>query len=205
MGQYFENEKLEDKFTFLLFKPNRLFMKLKLALYSAVFLLCSMINFTYAQNLTVTGTVKNKSTGESLIGATIILKGATTAVRSNAAGEFSISVPGKGSVLIISYSGMITTDYTIGNVTSGIIIMMEESASTTLTDVVVIGYGTQKVTKVSGAISSVKSGDIEKLKPVRAEEALQGRASGVTVIQGGTPARTVPMRNSRSSAFPSAS
>ncbi len=171
-------------------------MKLKLALYSAVFLLCSMINFTYAQNLTVTGTVKNKSTGESLIGATIILKGATTAVRSNAAGEFSINVPGKGSVLIISYSGMITTDYTIGNVTSGIIIMMEESASTTLTDVVVIGYGTQKVTKVSGAISSVKSGDIEKLKPVRAEEALQGRASGVTVIQGGTPgsAPTITIR-----------
>ncbi len=171
-------------------------MKLKLALYSAVFLLCSMINFTYAQNLTVTGTVKNKSTGESLIGATIILKGATTAVRSNAAGEFSINVPGKGSVLIISYSGMKTTDYTIGNVTSGIIIMMEESASTTLTDVVVIGYGTQKVTKVSGAISSVKSGDIEKLKPVRAEEALQGRASGVTVIQGGTPgsAPTITIR-----------
>ena len=51
----------------------------------------------------------------------------------------------------------------------------------------VVGYGTQKITKVSGAISTVKAADIEKLKPVRAEEALQGRASGVTVISPGSP------------------
>lgn len=171
-------------------------MKLKLACCSAVFLLCSLINFTYAQNLQVSGTVKNKSTGDALIGATVTLKGGNNAVRCNAGGEFSISVPGKGSVLIISYSGMKTQEYTVGDITTGVIIMLEESASSTLSDVVVIGYGTQKVTKVSGAISSVKSADIEKLKPVRAEEALQGRASGVTVIQGGTPgsAPTITIR-----------
>jgi TonB-dependent SusC/RagA subfamily outer membrane receptor len=64
---------------------------------------------------------------------------------------------------------------------------MEESSNSTLSDVIVVGYGTQKVTKVSGSISTVKSGDIEKLRPVRTEEALQGRASGVNVIQSGSP------------------
>ena len=52
---------------------------------------------------------------------------------------------------------------------------------------VVVGYGTQKITKVSGAISTIKSADIEKLRPVRTEDALQGRASGVNVIQSGSP------------------
>ena len=54
-------------------------------------------------------------------------------------------------------------------------------------EVVVVGYGSQKVTKVSGAISTVKSDAIKKLNPVRLEEALQGAASGVTVIQSGSP------------------
>jgi TonB-linked SusC/RagA family outer membrane protein len=171
-------------------------MKRKLALFSAVFLLYSIFNLSYAQNLQVSGTIKNKSTNEVLIGATVALKGGATAVSSDAKGGFSISVPSTGSVLIISYSGMKTLEYAVGNTTTGIMILLEESASTTLTDVVVIGYGTQKITKVSGAISTVKSADLEKLKPVRAEEALQGRASGVTVIQGGTPgsAPTITIR-----------
>ena len=171
-------------------------MKRKLALFSAVFLLYSIFNLSYAQNLQVSGTIKNKSTNEVLIGATVALKGGATAVSSDAKGGFSISVPSTGSVLIISYSGMKTLEYEVGNTTTGIMILLEESASTTLTDVVVIGYGTQKITKVSGAISTVKSADLEKLKPVRAEEALQGRASGVTVIQGGTPgsAPTITIR-----------
>ena len=171
-------------------------MKLKLAFLSAVFLLCSILNHSYAQNLQVTGTVKNKTTNENLIGATVAVKGGAAAVSTDAKGSFSISVPSTGSVLIISYSGMKTLEYAVGNTTTGIVILLEESASTTLTDVVVIGYGTQKITKVSGAISTVKSADLEKLKPVRAEEALQGRASGVTVIQGGTPgsAPTITIR-----------
>lgn len=171
-------------------------MKLKLAFLSAVFLLCSILNHSYAQNLQFTGTVKNKTTNENLIGATVAVKGGAAAVSTDAKGSFSISVPSTGSVLIISYSGMKTLEYAVGNTTTGIVILLEESASTTLTDVVVIGYGTQKITKVSGAISTVKSADLEKLKPVRAEEALQGRASGVTVIQGGTPgsAPTITIR-----------
>jgi TonB-dependent starch-binding outer membrane protein SusC len=61
------------------------------------------------------------------------------------------------------------------------------SDTTRLTEMVVVGYGTRKVTKVSGAISTIKSVDIERLQPVRAEDALQGRASGVSIINSGSP------------------
>ncbi len=61
------------------------------------------------------------------------------------------------------------------------------SDTTKLSEVVVVGYGTRKVTKVSGAISTIKSVDIEKLQPVRVEDALQGRASGLSIINSGSP------------------
>ena len=62
-----------------------------------------------------------------------------------------------------------------------------EAVSGKLDEVVVVGYGFQRVTKVSGAISSVKGADIQHQKPVRTEDALQGRASGVTVVSIGSP------------------
>ena len=162
-------------------------MKLKLALLHAAFLLCSIFNFAFAQDLQVTGKVKNKSTNEVLNGATVAVKGNSSAVSTDLQGNFSIKVPRKGSILVVSFAGMKTTEYTVGNNITAVEILMEDGAATILTDVIVVGYGTQKVTKVSGAISTIKSADIEKLRPVRTEEALQGRASGVSVIQNGSP------------------
>lgn len=163
-------------------------MKLKLATLYAVFFLCSFFNFAFAQNnLQVNGKVSNKITGEPLSGATVTIKGAKGGVATGADGRFTISVPKKGTIIVISYAGLKTAEYSVGNNTTAVEINLEESAASTLTDVIVVGYGTQKVTKVSGAISTVKSADIEKLRPVRTEEALQGKASGVSVIQSGSP------------------
>ena len=161
-------------------------MKLKLASVSAVFLLCSIFNQAFGQNIQVTGKVIKKSTAEALEGATVNVKGEKSTTKTDQTGSFSISIPQKGATLVITYVGMVTMEKRVTQA-GQVSIVLEESASTTLTDVVVVGYGTQKVTKVSGAISSVKAADIEKLRPVRAEEALQGRASGVSVIQSGTP------------------
>lgn len=162
-------------------------MKVNLALLCCSFLLGSIFQPLLAQNIVVTGKVTSQVTSEPLIGASISVKGQNTSTITDLNGGFSISVPGKGSVLIVSYTGMKITEYKIADANSSINITMEESSTVTLTDVVVVGYGTQKITKVSGAISTIKSGDIEKLKPVRTEEALQGRASGVNVIQNGSP------------------
>jgi TonB-linked SusC/RagA family outer membrane protein len=149
-----------------------------------MFFLGGFLNYTIAQNIAITGKVKNKATGEALVGATINIEKTTKSAQTDASGNFSISAP-KGSVLVISYVGMVSQRYTVSK-GENISISLEE-ASKALDEVVVVGYGTQKVTKVSGAISTVKSADIEKLKPVRAEEALQGRVSGVSVIQSGSP------------------
>jgi len=159
-------------------------MKFKLTLLClAVFLGC-IFQQVGAQNLSVTGKVKNKSTGDPLVGATVSVEGASASAITDATGNFTLSVQ-KGARLVITYTGM-EPSYYRANAAATISIMMEE-AKNTMTEVVVVGYGTQKVTKVSGAISSIKSADIQKLHPVRVEEALQGTVSGVNVIQSGSP------------------
>lgn len=161
-------------------------MKLKLASLSAVFLLCSIFNLAFGQNIEVTGKVTKKTTGEALVGATVQVKGTNSVTKTDQSGNFSISIAQKAATLVISHVGMATIERRVTQ-SGDIVFALEESSANTLSDVIVVGYGTQKVTKVSGAISSVKAADIEKLRPVRAEEALQGRASGVNVIQSGTP------------------
>ncbi len=137
-----------------------------------------------AQTITVTGRVVNNSSSESLAGALVTVKGGTSKTLTDANGRFSLTNVPSGSVLVISYVGMSTAEVKA----TGTNMLIELSFGTaTLSDVVVVGYGTQKVTKVSGAISTVKGADIEKLRPVRTEEALQGRAAGVNVIQSGSP------------------
>jgi TonB-linked SusC/RagA family outer membrane protein len=137
-----------------------------------------------AQTITVTGRVVNNSSSESLAGALVTVKGGTSKTLTDANGRFSLTNVPSGSVLVISYVGMSTTEV---KATGTNMLIELSSGSATLSDVVVVGYGTQKVTKVSGAISTVKGADIEKLRPVRTEEALQGRAAGVNVIQSGSP------------------
>ena len=138
----------------------------------------------YAQSIAVTGRVKNKNTGEWLVGASVSVQGKSVAL-TDANGRFSLNTS-VGSVLEITYTGLIASKVTVAKA-GELEVALEQNPANTLGDVVVIGYGTQKVTKISGAISTVKASDIEKLKPVRTEEALQGKASGVNVIQSGSP------------------
>ena len=116
-----------------------------------------------AQMMTVTGKVINGSTAEPLAGATVGVKGGATKALTDAAGRFSLSNVNSGTVLVIDYVGMVSREVKVTS--STITIELFQSAST-LSDVVVVGYGTQKITKVSGAISTVKGADIEKLRPV---------------------------------------
>ncbi len=160
-------------------------MRLKLLLLCLLNASGIFIQQALAQQLAVTGKITNKSTGEALVGASISVQGSKTATASNVQGVFTINAS-KGAVLLITYLGFDEQRKTV-NGPENLNIALEQSNTNTLTDVVVIGYGTQKITKVSGAISTVKADDIEKLKPVRTEEALQGRASGVNVIQSGSP------------------
>jgi len=160
-------------------------MKRNITLLCLFFFCGSLLQQVMAQNFPVTGKVTNKTTGEPLMGATVSVEGTSSSTLTDAAGRFSVSVP-KGATVVVSFAGMTGQKRKVTQA-GELVFAMEESAASTLGEVVVVGYGTQKITKVSGAISTIKSTDIGKLSPVRTEEVLQGRASGVSVIQSGSP------------------
>jgi TonB-linked SusC/RagA family outer membrane protein len=138
---------------------------------------------SWAQNKSVTGVVTDEN-GNSVAGASITAKGTTIGTSTNESGGFTLSIPVSVKYLAVSAVNFSGKEVLISENPMAIEI---KSTAKDLTEVIVVGYGTQKVTKVSGAISTVKAADIERLKPVRLEEALQGQAAGVTVIDGGSP------------------
>ena len=108
----------------------------------------------FSQSVSVTGIVKNKNTSELLVGASVSIQGKSVAL-TDASGRFSINTS-VGSSLEISYSGFIGTKVKVSKA-GDLEIFLDQNPANTLGDVVVIGYGTQRVTKISGAISTVKA------------------------------------------------
>lgn len=126
---------------------------------------------------TVTGTVI--ADGQPLPGATVIIKGTSKGTSTDFDGNFTIeAVP--QSVLSISYVGYSTKEITVGNQTN---INVTLEADNELDEIVVIGYGTQRKSDLTGSVSSVSSEDLTAAPVSRVDQALQGRASGVQVTQ----------------------
>jgi TonB-dependent starch-binding outer membrane protein SusC len=151
-------------------------------------LLCSPI---FAQTI-ISGKVTNKSTGEPLQGATVTVKGTASATQTDKSGSFSISTA-VGQVLVVTYSGMAEQEFPVVNNHS--ISVQLDSKITSLNEVVVIGYGTQKKSVVTGSISSVKGSDLNNQPINRIEQFLQGRASGLTVAaSSGQPGSSSTLR-----------
>ncbi|MDB5147950.1 MAG: SusC/RagA family TonB-linked outer membrane protein, partial [Mucilaginibacter sp.] len=161
-------------------------MQKKLTFCIALALLFCFVNRAYSQTLRVTGRVIEKRSGDPLPGATVAIKGSTNGTVTDINGKYVLQIPQGGATLVVSFIGMNKIEQQV-NQAGEVNFALEDNASNTLNEVVVVGYGTQKVTNISGAISVVKASDIKKLTPLRAEEALQGQASGVTVIQSGSP------------------
>lgn len=145
-------------------------------------IVCSLSGF--GQGMQVKGVVTSADDRQPIPGVSIVIKGTTTGITTNVDGAYSLKVPGNAT-LVFSFVGMAPQEIEVKNRTSIDVVLATTSAS--IDEVVVVGYGTQKVTKVSGAISSLRGIDIEKQNPVRTEDILQGRASGVTVVANGSP------------------
>jgi TonB-linked SusC/RagA family outer membrane protein len=152
-------------------------------LLSTMFLLFSF--WAWSQQVQVSGTVISATDNLPMPGASVVIKGTVTGTTTDLNGKYTVKA-NPGQVLVFSFMGMNSQEVTITAASKIVDIMLTEAAAT-LQEVVVVGYGTQRITKVSGAISTVKAKDIERQKPIRVEEALQGRASGVSVIQNGSP------------------
>jgi len=155
---------------------------MKQTIFALLFFLSSFA--VSAQELLVKGVVTSADDKLPIPGVAILVKGTSTGIITNIDGAFTLKVPGN-STLVFSFVGMTSQEIPVNNRTT--INAVLASATTSINEVVVVGYGVQKVTKVSGAISTLKAVDIEKQKPVRAEDALQGRVSGVSVVSNGSP------------------
>ncbi len=165
-------------------------MKLRLTMYWAAILLFGLGGPVFGQGFQVRGKVSQKSTAEALAGASVTVKGSTTAVVTNTQGEFQITVPEKQSTLVVSYSGMKKVEYRLSDPSLFVDIQMEISNGT-LNEVVVIGYGARKRQELSTSVSSVSSKEITATPVADAAQALQGRVSGVTIVQNsGAPGGT---------------
>ncbi|WP_315820796.1 carboxypeptidase-like regulatory domain-containing protein [Paraflavitalea speifideaquila] len=112
-----------------------------------------------------------------------MVKGTTKGVNTDATGSFTISVPDDQSVLVISYIGYQPQEVSIGGKTSLSVAMTPVSGQ--LSDVVVVGYGTQKKVTVTGAVAQIKGTELAKSPTVNLSNALAGRLPGVTAIQSG--------------------
>ncbi|MCF8225979.1 MAG: TonB-dependent receptor [Bacteroidales bacterium] len=155
-------------------------------------LLIFSVNQLYAQR-EVSGTVSEASTGDPLIGATIVVKGSSTGTVTDLNGAYSINVPGDDAVLQFSYVSYETKEVVVGNQTIIDVALVE--TATELEDVVVIGYGTVKKEDLTGAVAVVSSEDLNRTPIATFQKALQGKAPGVLVSQtsgrpgGGTSIR----------------
>jgi TonB-linked SusC/RagA family outer membrane protein len=134
--------------------------------------------YAHAQHV-VSGTVKDENTGEQLPGVNVVLKGTSSGTISDAEGRYSLEVPSQDAVLIFSFVGYAKQEVPVGERNSIDVLLMSDIS--TLDEVVVVGYGTQKKSVVSGSISSVKATDLESMPINRIEQALQGRTSGLTI------------------------
>ena len=144
-----------------------------------VFCLLSILFSVYAQaqDVTVNGKVYDEN-GLPIPGVSILIKGTSKAVATDFDGNYQINADAK-STLEFSYVGY-TTIKELVNGRAKIDVRLKPSTES-LQEVVVVGYGTQKKSVVTGAISSVKAKDLEKVPNGRIEQALQGRVSGVTI------------------------
>ncbi|MDJ1473540.1 TonB-dependent receptor [Cytophagaceae bacterium NT2B1] len=143
-----------------------------------VIVCCSMpVAFAQSQK-TVTGTVFDASK-EPLPGVAVTIKGKTIGTLTDNFGKYSIVVGGPDDVLLFSLIGMMPESVVVGNQTQVTITMTQDVR--TLNEIVVVGYGTQKKSDITGAISSVKSEDFNRGVVTNPGQLLQGKISGVNI------------------------
>ncbi|QIL75498.1 SusC/RagA family TonB-linked outer membrane protein [Hymenobacter sp. HDW8] len=133
----------------------------------------------------VTGRV-TQSNGDGLPGVTVLVKGTSQGTSTNSDGTFSITVP-EGGTLVFSSIGFTSRELSVTSSTSILNVTLEADTKA-LSEVVVVGYGTQERGSVTGAISSVGNAEIVRQPVADPTQAIQGKVSGVTIISnGGAP------------------
>ncbi|MEY3956139.1 MAG: hypothetical protein RLZ73_593 [Bacteroidota bacterium] len=143
----------------------------------------------FAQDRTVSGKVTSSDDGSGIPGASVAVKGTSKGTSTDMDGNYKITV-GNSAVLVFSAVGTNSQEVSVGSKTQ---INVSLSADTkSLQEVVVVGYGTQKKSQLTGAISSVTAKQITEMPITNLGQAMQGRVAGVDVSQSGSKPGTVP-------------
>lgn len=147
----------------------------------------------------ITGKVTDASTGEGLIGVSIVLKGTTIGVNSDINGNYSISAPAPDATLLFSFIGYSSQEVLVSG-RSKIDISLELDV-TTLEEVVVVGYGTQKKSDITGTVTSLPKGRLENVPNINIAQAIQGSVPGIMIQQssaGAAPSEVIMIRGRNS-------
>ena len=157
----------------------------RLLMSSALCAVCTMAN---AQQVNVSGVIKD-ATGETVIGASVMVKGTKTGTVTDFDGRFHVECT-PGATLVISYIGYQTQEVKAAD---GMNVVLQEAAND-LNEVVVTGYTTQRKADLTGAISVVSVDDIAKQNENNPIKALQGRVPGMNISADGSPSGTATVR-----------
>jgi TonB-linked SusC/RagA family outer membrane protein len=149
------------------------------------------IQNTFSQGKTVNGTVSDVG-GVPLPGVSVIVVGTTNGASTDFDGNYSLQNVKVGDQINVTYIGMLSQTLTVGNQNT-INVTMQESLES-LDEIVVVAYGKQSRKTVTGAISTVDADEIAALPVTNAEQALQGRAAGLTVVNDGPPGSSPQVR-----------
>lgn len=160
--------------------------EIKLFYLRSAFILAVLVlpDLLYAQAQQVQGTVTEASSGDGLPGVNVISKQGSSGAVTDLNGNFSINVSSQDT-LVFSFVGYATEQIPVGNRTTVNISLIEDIQS--LSELVVVGYGSQERARVTGAISSISSKTIQEQPVTSVDQALQGRAAGITVANSGSP------------------
>ncbi len=146
-----------------------------------VLLLIISTQLMLAQALRITGKVTSADTGEPLPGVNVVVKGTSFGTATDVSGKYVIEVSQPDAELVFSYVGYVSETVNIQGKTVIDVVMIPDVQA--LSEVVVIGYGTMERANVTGAISSLKSEDINKIPVSNVVEALKAQVPGVRVTK----------------------
>ncbi len=149
--------------------------------------------------LLLTGTVSDASTGETLAGVSIRVKGTNTGVISDEAGKYSITVPNQNATLVFSFIGYKSEEVLTGGRTTVDIKLMVDV--TGLEEVIVVGYGTQRKSDITGTVTSLPKGRLENVPNINIAQAIQGSVPGIMIQQsaaGAAPSEVIMIRGRNS-------
>jgi TonB-linked SusC/RagA family outer membrane protein len=155
-------------------------------------LVCLSAQVSVAQEITISGKVIDES-NNGIPGVNVIVKGTSTGTATDANGAYRLGIPDHNAIILFTFIGYQTQEATVGDRTQLDVTLLPDIR--TLSEVVVVGYGTQRKTDLTGSITSIKGESLREMPVVSVEQAMSGKLAGVQVQQtSGQPGAGISVR-----------